>query len=123
MTVTPAPRPPADPAARPPGRRPSGRPGDRIMRRLAGLLMRVFFRQIEVGNGTALPVDRPVLVVANHVNGLVDGMVLITALSRYPRFLGKSTLFRILPLAPLLHLAGVVPVHRASDGGTAGNDA
>jgi 1-acyl-sn-glycerol-3-phosphate acyltransferase len=95
---------------------------DQIMRRLAGLLMRVFFRRIDVVDGTALPADGPVIVVANHVNGLVDGMVLMAALRRYPRFLGKSTLFKILPLAPLLHLAGVVPVHRAADGTTAGND-
>jgi glycerol-3-phosphate O-acyltransferase/dihydroxyacetone phosphate acyltransferase len=99
------------------------RTGDRVMQRLARLLMGVFFRQIEVVNGSTLPTDRPAVVVANHVNGLVDGMVLMSALPRYPRFLGKSTLFKILPLAPLLHLAGVVPVYRASDGGTAGNDA
>jgi glycerol-3-phosphate O-acyltransferase/dihydroxyacetone phosphate acyltransferase len=92
------------------------------MRRLARLLMRIFFRRIEVVNGSTLPDDRPVIVVANHVNGLVDGLVLMAGLRRYPRFLGKSTLFKILPLAPFLRLAGVVPVHRASDGGTGGND-
>jgi len=47
--------------------------------------------------------------------GLVDGLVLMAVLPRYPRFLGKATLYRILPLAPFLHLAGVVPVHRAKD--------
>src|SRR5438105_1923209 len=41
----------------------------------------------------------------------------------YRRFLGKSTLFRIPPLNPLLRLAGVVPVYRAQDGaGTERND-
>jgi 1-acyl-sn-glycerol-3-phosphate acyltransferase len=60
-----------------------------------------------------------VLLVGNHVNGLVDGLVLMAMLPRYPRFLGKATLYRILPLAPFLHLAGVVPVHRSSDAGDA----
>jgi hypothetical protein len=46
----------------------------------------------------------------------------MAALRRYPRFLGKSTLFKILPLRPLLRLAGVVPVHRAAEGTTTGND-
>ncbi len=93
------------------------------MRGLARLLVRVFFRRIEVDGAGRLPTDRPLVVVANHTNGLVDGLLLIAVLARYPRFLGKATLFRILPLKPFLRLAGVVPVYRAADGeGTAGND-
>jgi glycerol-3-phosphate O-acyltransferase / dihydroxyacetone phosphate acyltransferase len=42
----------------------------------------------------------------------------MTTLPRYPRFLGKSTLFRILALWPFPKLAGVVPVYRAKDGGS-----
>jgi glycerol-3-phosphate O-acyltransferase/dihydroxyacetone phosphate acyltransferase len=40
----------------------------------------------------------------------------MATLPRYPRFLGKSTLFRIPPLWPFLKLAGVIPVFRAIDG-------
>ena len=61
------------------------------------------------------------MLVANHTNGLVDGLLLMAALRRYPRFLGKSTLFKIPPLWPFLKLAGVIPVHRAADG-AAGSD-
>ena len=85
------------------------------MSRLARLLVRVFFRRIDVEGAERMPADRPLVLVANHVNGLVDGLVLMAVLPRYPRFLGKATLYRILPLAPFLHLAGVVPVHRAKD--------
>jgi len=95
---------------------PSRRAGDLVMSRLARVLVRAFFRQIDVAGADQLPADRPVVLVANHVNGLVDGLVLMAALDRYPRFLGKSTLFKIVPLAPFLRLAGVVPVYRASDG-------
>jgi glycerol-3-phosphate O-acyltransferase / dihydroxyacetone phosphate acyltransferase len=83
----------------------------------------VFFRSVEVDGAGRLPATGPVVVVGNHTNGLVDGLLLIGRLDRYPRFLGKATLWRILPLRPLLRLAGVVPVYRAADGGgTAGND-
>jgi len=85
------------------------------MSRLARLLVRVFFRRIDVEGAERMPADQPLVLVANHVNGLVDGLVLMAVLPRYPRFLGKATLYRILPLAPFLHLAGVVPVHRAKD--------
>jgi 1-acyl-sn-glycerol-3-phosphate acyltransferase len=88
---------------------------DRLMRGLARLLVRVFFRRVEVAGSDLLPERGPVVVVANHTNGLVDGLLLIALLDRYPRFLGKATLFEILPLKPFLKLAGVVPVHRVAD--------
>ncbi len=82
---------------------------------VARLLVRVFFRSIEVEGGDRLPASGPVVLVANHTNGLVDGLLLMTALRRYPRFLGKSTLFTIPPLWPFLKLAGVIPVYRTID--------
>jgi glycerol-3-phosphate O-acyltransferase / dihydroxyacetone phosphate acyltransferase len=89
---------------------------DRGMRGLARLLVHVFFRRIELQNGDRLPATGPVVLVANHLNGLVDGLLLIATLGRYPRFLGKSTLFKILPLWPFLKFAGVIPVYRVIDG-------
>src|SRR5579872_4120420 len=82
---------------------------------LGRLLIRVFFREIEVEGGQQIRPDVPTVLVANHLNGLVDGLLLMATLRRYPRFLGKSTLFRIAPLWPFLKLAGVVPVYRRSD--------
>jgi len=83
---------------------------------LGRLLVRVFFREIEVDGGHQILPGAPTVLVANHLNGLVDGLLLMATLRRYPRFLGKSTLFRIAPLWPFLKLAGVVPVYRAKDG-------
>jgi len=92
-----------------------------LMTALARLLVRVFFRGIEVEEIDRLPSGQPVVLVANHTNGLVDGLLLMATLPRYPRFLGKSTLFKIPPLWPFLKLARVIPVFRQSDGG-AGHD-
>jgi glycerol-3-phosphate O-acyltransferase/dihydroxyacetone phosphate acyltransferase len=86
------------------------------MTSLARLLIRTFFRQVQVEHGERTGSGRPTVLVAHHRNGLVDGLLLMAALGRYPRFLGKSTLFRIPVLWPFLKLAGVVPIHRAQDG-------
>jgi glycerol-3-phosphate O-acyltransferase / dihydroxyacetone phosphate acyltransferase len=93
------------------------RVADRGMARFAQLLIHIFFRRVEVDGANNLPESGPVVVVANHTNGLVDGLLLMGALRRYPRFLGKSTLFKIAPLWPFLKFAGVIPVYRAVDGG------
>jgi 1-acyl-sn-glycerol-3-phosphate acyltransferase len=96
---------------------------DAVMGAFAGLLVRIFFRRIEVEGADNLVAGAPTVLVANHQNGLVDGLLLMATLRRYPRFLGKSTLFKILPLWPFLKLAGVVPVYRATDGGSTGRNA
>jgi glycerol-3-phosphate O-acyltransferase/dihydroxyacetone phosphate acyltransferase len=89
---------------------------DLAMVALARLLVHVFFRRVEVEHGERLGSDQPTVLVVNHRNGLVDALLLMAALGRYPRFLGKSTLFRNPLLWPFLKLAGVIPVYRAQDG-------
>ncbi len=90
-------------------------PSEWLMTGLARVLIRVFFRRVELDGGDRVPQSGPVVLVANHTNGLVDGLLLMAALDRYPRFLGKATLFRIPPLWPFLKLAGVIPVYRTID--------
>jgi 1-acyl-sn-glycerol-3-phosphate acyltransferase len=88
------------------------------MSSLARLLTRTFFRQVEVEHGERIVSGRPTVVVADHRNALVDGLLLMGALRRYPHFMGKSTLFHNPLLWPFLRLGGVVPVYRAQDGGS-----
>src|SRR5580700_3384520 len=52
--------------------RPLRRLADWSMTASARLLVRVFFRSIEVEDGENLPETGPVVLVANHTNGLVD---------------------------------------------------
>ena len=88
---------------------------DRLLYGLAVLATRGLFRTVEVVGLERLPRDRPVLLVANHFNGAVDALMLVTALHRVPRFVAKATLWNVLPARPFLALAGLVPVHRPED--------
>ena len=90
---------------------------DRLSATLAHLLLGIFFRRVEVEGLGKVPPRGPLLVVANHPNGLVDPVVLLGALPRPVRFLGKSTLWDMVPLRPFLALGGVIPVYRPTDPG------
>lgn len=87
---------------------------------LARFACRIFFRSIEIEGAAGVPRDRPLVVVANHVNGLVDPALLLASLSVVPRFLGKSTLWKMPALRPFLAWAGVIPVYRRQDAGLPG---
>lgn len=90
---------------------------DTALAQLARLAVGLATRRVEVIDRDRIPADRSVLLVANHFNGFVDPLVVVAVLGRLPRFLARATLWKILPLRPLLGLAGVIPVHRRSDGG------
>lgn len=82
-----------------------------LVRAFVGL----FYRRIEVSGLENLPRDGPVLLLANHNNGLVDPMVVLKALPRPVVFVAKSTLWRIPVLRSLLDLLGCVPVVRRGE--------
>lgn len=88
---------------------------DRFLVGLALLVLRGFFRTVEVEGRDRIPTGRPVLVVANHFNGFVDAAMLVHVFGRVPRFLAKATLWRKRWMRPLLALGGVVPLHRPQD--------
>jgi 1-acyl-sn-glycerol-3-phosphate acyltransferase len=95
--------------------------GDRVVRLIARLAAVGWFRSIEVSGLERVSWDGPVLVVANHHGGFVDPAVLAATLPRMPRFLAMARLWKLLPLRPLLALAGAIPVQRSVDGTTGRN--
>jgi len=90
---------------------------DRLVGFLCRVALGVFFRRIEVVGRDRLPVAGPRIVVANHVNGLIDPLFVFGPLRVRARMLGKSTLWQIPVLRQLLDLAGAIPIHRRIDAG------
>ncbi|HEX7184962.1 MAG TPA: 1-acyl-sn-glycerol-3-phosphate acyltransferase [Thermoanaerobaculia bacterium] len=79
------------------------------------LILRVFFRSVEVVGAERLPLGRPMVLVANHVNGLIDPVLILGPLPVRPRLLAKSTLWKNPLVRPFAELAGAIPIYRHQD--------
>lgn len=77
-------------------------------------LTRIYYRFRRIGR--ALPEDGPLILVANHVNGLLDPAAMLHFAERELCFLGKEPLLRMPLFGALFRAMEVVPVYRAEDG-------
>lgn len=83
-----------------------------------GILLRVFFRRIEVeGAERVPPAPRPAIFVLNHPNGLVDPLFILCLAPREVSFLAKSTIFKMPVLGALARGLDSLPVYRHQDAG------
>ena len=86
-----------------------------LMRAIAGIALRWFYRSIDVAGVERIPARRPLLLVVNHPNALVDALIVAWIVPRRVLITAKATIFHH-PLAnTLLRWVGVVPLRRASD--------
>jgi len=86
-----------------------------LLRRLFLVALDVYYRR-EPQAGGEVPAEGPVLLVANHPNGLVDPLLLATTTPRTVRFLGKAPLFDAPVLGALMRGFRALAVYRAQDG-------
>lgn len=89
----------------------------RFFRAYVRLVLRVFFRSLDVIGLEHVPRTGPVILVCNHVNGLVDPLVPMIALERRLTLTAKNTLGKNPLLAALLRGLDAVLFHRAQDRG------
>ena len=82
---------------------------------LLRLMLRLFFRRIEIVGLEHVPADTPVVFAANHPNGLVDPLFILCFAPRPVSFLGKAPLFRYPLIGYFVRVLETIPVYRKQD--------
>lgn len=81
-------------------------------KRFCLFMARVFYGRFEIDGRQNIPPEGPVLLCANHVNALVDALVVQASCPRPIHPLARSGLFRNPLLRPLLRTIQAVPIYR-----------
>ena len=89
----------------------------RIITALLKVILRIFFRRVEVAGLERVPKNRAVIFVLNHPNGLVDPLFILCFAPRPVSLLGKSTLFKMPFIGWLARAMDTLPVYRQQDKG------
>ena len=86
-----------------------------LLRAIAGIALRWYYRDIQVEGLERIPRHRPLLLTVNHPNALVDALLVGWIMPRRVLITAKSTIFAN-PIADLLlRFLGVLPLRRVSD--------
>ncbi len=93
-----------------------------FIRALCLALVRLFYKRVRVAGMERVPKTGPVIVVANHPNGLIDPVIVGLALEQRVHFLAKSTLFGNWLSLQTMRAFLAVPVYRAKEADTTQNE-
>jgi 1-acyl-sn-glycerol-3-phosphate acyltransferase len=86
-----------------------------LLRAIAGVALRWFYRGLDIEGLERVPRTGPVLLVVNHPNALVDALLVSWIVPRRIMLTAKATLFKNPIAAWVLARCGVVPLVRVSD--------
>ncbi len=87
----------------------------RIITSLNGLVVRIFFREVEVSGLGHVPERGGGVIVSWHPNGLIDPILILTQFPRQVVFGARHGLFKFPLLGFLFRRIGTVPIYRAQD--------
>ncbi len=94
-----------------------------FIERFVHLLLRLFFRRVEVTGLEHVPAEGGGLVVSWHPNGMIDPALIFESMPRPVVFGARHGLFRVPVLGGLLRAVGTVAIYRAMDAGRGGAEA
>ncbi len=79
------------------------------------LVVKVFYRRVEIDGLHHLPMRGPVLICANHANALADAVIMQAVMPRLLHPIARSGLFKNWLLKPFMLTMQAVPIYRQQD--------
>ncbi|MDI1321134.1 MAG: lysophospholipid acyltransferase family protein [Algoriphagus sp.] len=87
-----------------------------ILRFLVKVALHGYFHKIKVIGKENIPTDKPIILVCNHQNALIDPLLLATHTRLNPYFLTRASVFQNSIAAKFLNYIRMLPVYRVRDG-------
>jgi 1-acyl-sn-glycerol-3-phosphate acyltransferase len=75
-----------------------------------------YFKKIKIIDGHFIPINKPVLLLPNHQNALLDALLIATQTKRSAYFLTRAGAFNKPIVASILKSLNMLPVYRIRDG-------
>ena len=75
-----------------------------------------YFRRLHIQNLNNVPKDKPVLLLSNHQNALLDALLIATKCGRFAYFLTRAAVFKKSFVSKILNSLQMLPVYRVRDG-------
>lgn len=75
-----------------------------------------FYRKVHIIGLQNIPLDKPVLLVANHPNSFMDALVIAANIPRPTNFMARGDAMKNSILAKIFRAYNIVPVYRISEG-------
>jgi len=93
----------------------------RVLSAILRVIVRLFFRRIEIAGEENIPEGQGAIFAMNHPNGLVDPLLLLCFAPRPVSFLAKAPLFRYPLVSIFVKGLDSIPVYRKTDAVTGSN--
>ncbi|RED48330.1 lysophospholipid acyltransferase family protein [Seonamhaeicola aphaedonensis] len=75
-----------------------------------------YFKKIRIHNIENIPTDKPVLLLGNHQNALLDALLIAVYGNQFSYFLTRAAVFKKTLVSKLLKSLQMLPVYRIRDG-------
>jgi len=75
-----------------------------------------YFKKIVVVGIENIPRDKPVLLLSNHQNALLDALLIATSIKGFAHYLTRASVFKNSFVSMLLRRIQLIPVYRIRDG-------
>jgi glycerol-3-phosphate O-acyltransferase/dihydroxyacetone phosphate acyltransferase len=95
---------------------------DKIIKKIASWANAMLYRRFEVRQAPGLTESGPQLANGSHFGGFSDALVLVHAMDRVPRFVGRDVIWKNPVARVIMNWVGAIPVHKPDDGGRSAND-